>query len=185
LNGDGIINTSDLTVIGNPFPKHIGGFTNTFNYKGFELNIFFQWSYGNDIYNGNRDIFESGRLTYQNYNHFTSFDNRWSPDNQTGIFPVARGDLDGNYASTRCVEDGSFLRLKTLSFGYNFNAKLLKKLGIGRLRVYVAGNNLVTWTKYTGYDPEVSSISSSLTPGFDYSTYPRATTGSIGVNASF
>jgi TonB-linked SusC/RagA family outer membrane protein len=185
LNGDGIINTSDLTVIGNPFPKHIGGFTNNFNYKGFELNIFFQWSYGNDIYNGNRDIFESGRLTYQNYNHFASFDNRWSPDNQTGVFPVARGDYDGNYATTRCVEDGSFLRLKTLSFGYNFNAKLLKKLGLGRLRVYVAGNNLVTWTKYTGYDPEVSSISSSLTPGFDYSTYPRATTGSIGVNASF
>lgn len=184
LNGDGIINSSDLTVIGNPYPKHTGGFINNFNYKGFELNVFMQWSYGNDIYNGNRDVFESGRLVYQNMNHFATFDNRWSPDNQTGIFPIARGDFDGSYASTRCVEDGSFLRLKTVSFGYNFDSKFIKKLGLSRLRIYLAGNNLITWTKYSGYDPEVSSVNNSLTPGFDYSTYPRAKTGSIGINVT-
>jgi TonB-linked SusC/RagA family outer membrane protein len=185
LNGDGIINSSDLTVIGNPYPKHTGGFSNNFNYRGFELNIFFQWSYGNDIYNGNRDVFESGRLVYQSTNHFASFDNRWSPDNQTGIYPIARGDYDGTYTSTRCVEDGSYLRLKTVSLGYNFDQKLLKKLGLTRLRLFIAANNLVTWTKYTGYDPEVSAVSNSLTPGFDFSAYPRATTGSVGVNVSF
>jgi TonB-linked SusC/RagA family outer membrane protein len=185
LNGDGIINTSDLTVIGNPLPIHTGGISNSFTYKGLELNVFFQWSYGNDIYNGNRDVFESGRLTYQNMNHFASFNDRWSPDNQNGVYPVARGDYDGIYASTRCVEDGSFLRLKTVSLGYNFDKKLIKRVGFNNLRIFIAGNNLLTWTKYSGYDPEVSTVSSSLTPGFDFSSYPRAKTMSIGLNASF
>lgn len=185
LNGDGIINTNDLAVIGNPFPKHIGGFTNSFNYKGLELSVFFQWSYGNDIYNANRDVFESGRLGYQTMNHFASFNDRWSPDNQTGVFPIARGDLDANYASTRCVEDGSYLRLKTVSLGYTFGNKLVKKLGFEKLRVYTSAQNLYTWTKYTGYDPEVSANGSSLMPGFDFSTYPRAATVSFGVNAAF
>ncbi len=185
LNGDGIINTSDLAVIGNPFPKHIGGFNNSFSYKGIELGVFFQWSYGNDIYNGNRDVFESGRLLNQTKNHFASFNDRWSPDNQTGVFPIAKGDRDENYASTRCVEDGSYLRLKTVSLGYNFETKFIKKLGFERLKIYTSAQNLYTWTKYTGYDPEVSTGGTSLTPGFDYSTYPRAATVSVGLNATF
>jgi TonB-linked SusC/RagA family outer membrane protein len=185
LNGDKIINTSDLTTIGNPFPIHIGGFNNTITYKGFELSAFLQWSYGNDIYNGNRDIFESGRLTYKNMNHFATFANRWSPDNQTGVFPVARGDYEGNYASTRSVEDGSFLRLKMASMGYYFDKKIVKSIGLSKLKLYVSGTNLFTLTNYDGYDPEVSAIKNALIPGFDYSTYPRARTFTVGINAEF
>ena len=185
LNGDGIINTSDLAVIGNPLPKNIGGFTNTFNYKGLELSVFFQWSYGNDIYNGNRAIFESGSLTFQNVNHFASFDNRWSPDNQSGVFPIARGDLDPNVATSRCVEDGSFIRFKSASLGYYFDTKLLKKIGMSKLKFYVSALNLYTWTKYSGFDPEVSSLGNTLTSGFDFSTYPRAQTVTVGLNAAF
>jgi len=187
LNGDGIINTSDLTIIGSPLPVHTGGLSNSFNYKGIDLNVFFQWSYGNDIYNANRYVFESGRIEYSGQNKFATFADRWRPDNQDATIPVVRGDAAslGSYASTRTVEDGSFLKLKTVSLGYTLPAKLVKKIGMSKLRVYAAAQNLYTWTNYSGFDPEVSSINSALTPGFDYSTYPRASTLTVGLNAAF
>ena len=187
LNGDGIITSSDRTVIGNPNPIHTGGISNTFTYKGIDLNVFFQWSYGNDIYNGNRYMFESSKSAYQGYNKFATYVNRWSPDNLNATIPVALGEADalGNYASTRTVEDGSYLKLKTVSLGYTFPSKLMNKIGMSKLRVYAAAQNLITWTRYSGFDPEVSVLSTALTPGFDFSTYPRATTVSFGINAAF
>ncbi len=187
LNGDGIINSSDLTVIGNPQPIHTGGISNTFNYQGIDLSVFFQWSYGNDIYNANRYVFESSRITNAGSNKFASFADRWTPENTDATIPVTRGEADalGVYASTRTVEDGSYIKLKTVSIGYTLPKELINQIGMTKLRIYSAAQNLFTWTKYSGYDPEVSVLNSPLTPGFDFSTYPRASTIAFGINAEF
>lgn len=180
INGDGVLDANDETVIGNPNPDYFGGFSNNFSYKGFDLNIFFQWSYGNDIMNANRYVYEGGIV--QNRNQFASFANRWRPDNQTSNIPNNAGP---NIYSSRVVEDGSFLRLKTLQLGYNLPANWLKKSGIKSIRAYVSGQNIITWTKYSGPDPEVSIFNSALTQGFDFSAYPRARTLTAGINIIF
>lgn len=182
LNGDRIIDNNDRTVIGNPLPIHTGGFSNNFYYKGFDLNVLFQWSYGNDIYNANTWALGTGYKF--NTNQYAYYADRWSPENQDSKIPVAKGTMS-KYYSTRMVEDGSFLRLKTVSLGYNFSPALLKKAKISAIRVYVTAQNLYTWTNYSGYDPEVSVRNSALTPGFDYSAYPRARTMVFGLNATF
>lgn len=180
LNGDRIINDNDLTIIGDGTPDFIGGFSNNFKYNNFDCNIFFQFSYGNDILNANKLVFEgnSGR-TLQN--QFTSVLNRWTPDNQSNEMFVAKGGGDRIYSS-RVIEDGSYLRLKTVQVGYELPKNLMKKVNIKSLRFYLSAQNLITWTKYTGLDPEVSAYNSSLTPGFDYSVYPRAKTIIVGLN---
>jgi hypothetical protein len=97
---------------------------------------------------------------------------------------VAGGDGDKVYSS-RVIEDGSYLRLKTIQLGYTIPSGLLKRVKIQNLRFYASAQNLITWTKYTGFDPEVSAYNSSLTPGFDYSVYPRAKTMTFGLNLNF
>ena len=184
LNGDLIVNANDYTVIGNGVPKHIGGFSNNFTYKDFDLNIFFQWSYGNDILNNNRLLFVGNGVNRLTFNQYAEYANRWAPDNTGSNLPRTRGYFGGGYSSF-LVEDGSFLRLKTVSLGYNVNASVLKRLKIKAFRVYASAQNLITWTKYSGMDPEVSAYHSALTPGFDYSTYPRARTITFGANISF
>ena len=183
LNGDFIINDNDKTIIGNANPDFTGGFTNNFKYGNFDLNVFFQFSYGGQILNANRLVFEgnSGR-TLQN--HYATVLNRWTPTNPNNEMYVAKGDGDKVYSS-RVIEDGSYLRLKTLQFGYTLPSSAVKKVHINSLRMYVAAQNLITWTKYTGFDPEVSAYNSALTPGFDYSVYPRAKTITVGLNLNF
>jgi TonB-linked SusC/RagA family outer membrane protein len=181
LNNDKILNDYDRTVIGRGLPRHIGGFSNNFKYRGFDLNIFFQWSYGNDIINANRLNFEMGNKTY--LNQFESFQARWTPENTNTTMPRAGGQY-GYVYSTRIVEDGSYLRLKTAALGYTLSSKLLRKAKIRSCRIYLSAQNLLTWTKYSGSDPEVSIGYSALTPGFDYSAYPRARTLTAGVNLS-
>ena len=189
LNGDGVVNNNDFTVIGRGLPLNTGGFTNDFTYKGFDLNIFFQWSYGNDILNANRLVFEGNNLGNSGLNQYASYENRWTPDNpsntlfRAGLKGTSSGPI-GNSFSSRVVEDGSYLRLKTVSLGYNLPGHLMKKWGIRNINVYVAAQNLYTWTKYTGNDPEVSVFNSPLTPGVDYSAYPRAKTVTFGIKAS-
>ena len=179
LNGDGITNTGDYTIIGNPNPDFIGGMSNNFSYKGFDLNVFLQWSQGNDVLNANRYVFEGHGRASQNM--FASYADRWTPDNPSNEYYRAGGW--GPYAySSRVVEDGSFLRLKTVSLGYQLPAKWLNSLKIKSLRVNASAQNLYTWTKYKGYDPEVSAYNSALTPGFDWSVYPRARTITFGLN---
>ncbi len=192
LNGDGVITPADRTAIGSGFPVHTGGFTNNFRYKKFDLSIFFQWSYGNQIYNANRLVFENGSpnnsLSYMNM--YKSYVNRWSPSNQTNDMPKANsGVIPGSYYWSRCVEDGSYIRLKTLSFGYSLTPEQLgmssKRNYFKQVRFYFSTQNLFTWTNYTGFDPEVNARASALTPGFDYSVYPRANTISLGANLNF
>lgn len=181
LNMDGDVNDYDRTIIGRGFPVHVGGFTNNFHYKDFDLNIFFQWSYGNDIVNANRLIFETGNKSY--LNQYASFQSRWTPENTATTMPRAGGQVGYAY-STRIIEDGSYLRLKTVQLGYTLPEHFMRNVRIKSCRFYLATQNLYTWTKYSGSDPEVAIGYSALTPGFDYSAYPRARTITLGVNLS-
>lgn len=182
INGDGVIDSKDLTVIGNPNPDFIGGFSNNFRYKGFDLNVFFQFSYGGEVLNANRLQFEGGNGT-ATQNQFATVKNAWTLENQNNVMFRVGGQGPRAYSS-RVIEDASFVRLKTVSFGYNLPNKYLDKIKLKSLRIFAAAQNLYTWTKYSGLDPEVSTFSSALTPGFDYSVYPRAKTITFGLNVS-
>ncbi len=181
INGDGVVNTSDYTIIGSGVPMHTGGINNQFSYKGIELNVFLQWSYGNDILNANRIIFEGNALGRNNLNQFASYTDRWTDANQSSKNFRTNGFWGGAYSS-RYVEDGSFIRLKTISLAYHLQEKWTKKMNIKKMKVYISTQNIYTLTNYSGFDPEVNSFSSALTPGFDYSTYPRAKTIVIGLD---
>jgi len=213
LNGDGKIDlTNDVTVIGHALPKFIGGLNQTFNYKNFDMSVFVNFSYGNQVYNDNKAEFTS---EYENGgNMLAIFNNRWhitDPNtgqyleralNSTtviGVSPDKLNAINGNanywipvtgveYTDPQsfAVEDGSFIRLNNVTLGYTFPKALLGKLKLTNLRFYVTGNNLGTITGYSGYDPEASTRRSSpLTPGVDYSAYPRSRTLLFGVNLSF
>lgn len=183
INGDGLVNLKDRTIIGDPNPSAIGGFSNNFRYKGFDLNVFFQWSYGNDVLNANRIEFEGGSGR-SNLNQFAVLENRWTPENQSNYYfrTLGRGP---NVYSSRIVEDASYLRLKTVSLGYNLPAQFINKIKLKQLRIYTSAQNLVTWSNYSGLDPDVSVRQSALTPGFDWSAYPTARTITFGLNANF
>lgn len=184
INDDGIIDNNDMTFIGRGTPIHIGGFNNTFEYNGFDLSVFFQWSYGSNIMNANKLIFETGRNT-RDLNRFASYANRWSFENQDSDIPSISASSTNNLVSSRVIEDGSFLRLKTLSLGYKFDTKLLQRIKVNSARVYVSAENLKTWTKYSGYDPEVSVRNSAITPSLDFSSYPRAFSLNTGLVVNF
>ncbi|QEC54374.1 TonB-dependent receptor [Flavisolibacter ginsenosidimutans] len=190
INHDGKINADDRVVIGNGYPLHTGGWSNSLRYKNFDVNIFLQWSYGNSVIDANRIWFATGMGIQQRgsfipaQNTFAEFANRWTAANQDTDIPKLNRVAAGVYSS-QFVEDGSFLRLKTINIGYNLPAKLLLRHKIKGLRVYVATSNIYTWTKYKGYDPELSAYQTALTPGLDYSTYPRPFTIVGGLNLSF
>lgn len=185
LNGDGVVDSNDRTIIGRGLPVHTGGLTNDFTYKGIDLSIFFQWSYGNDIMNANRLFFESSNNRSRELNQYASYTNRWTADNPTSDIPAATNSSSNRVISSRIIEDGSFLRLKNVTIGYTFPSQMTKKWKIDKARIYVAAQNLWTWTGYSGYDPEVSVRNSALTPGLDYSSYPRAYSVSFGVSLGF
>jgi len=185
LNKDGIINDYDLTFIGRGQPVHTGGFSNSFTYKGLALNVFFQWSYGNDIYNANRLALEGNSNGRANVNQFASYENRWTPENQTNENYRTRGQGPIGFYSSKNVEDGSYLRLKTLSLDYSIPSAIIEKLKIKNLTISAAAQNVLTWTKYSGMDPEVSVLNQVLAPGFDFSSYPQARTITFGLKAVF
>jgi TonB-linked SusC/RagA family outer membrane protein len=185
LNGDGVINDQDRSIIGNPNPKLFAGVTNNFSYKGVEVSVFFQGSFGNDVYNQTRQVIESQS---DPYNQSTRVLNHWTPTNtNTDIPRPVRNDPNGNNRfSNRWLEDGSYVRLKNLTVAYNFPTTLTKHAAIQNLRLYVTGQNLITWTNYLGYDPEVSADPFSSTSfGRDYGVYPQSRTYTIGLNANF
>lgn len=180
INGDLIVNSEDRTVIGNPLPKHIGGFNNDFRYKNFSLNIFFQWSYGGELFNANRLYFEGGYNIRPLQNQFASYENRWTPENQTNeMFRAGLGGSESGAGpngvySSMTIEDGSFLRLKTIALEYKISSELVKKINIKGISIGISAQNIYTWSAYSGVDPEVSVRNSIMTPGFDFSSYPRS-----------
>ncbi len=143
INDDGFIDANDQTVIGSPIPQHIGGFSNNFRYKRFDLNVFFQWSYGNDLLNANKIVF-NGAERRANVNMLAEYANRWTPDNTSSLLPVA-GGYGPNFYSTRNIEDGSFLRLKTVALGYNPATRGAEETENKKeVRAYLSAQNLVT-----------------------------------------
>ncbi len=186
LNGDGIVDDNDLTVIGRGQPIHTGGFNNNLRYKGFSLNLFFQWSYGNNIYNANRLALEGNSNGRALVNQFASYVNRWSPENPTNENYRTRGQGPIGFYSSKQVEDGSYLRLKTVSLDYSLPKDWIRKAYLKDLTLTIAAQNLLTWSNYSGLDPEVSILDSPvLSPGFDFSGYPQVKTISFGIKAGF
>ena len=182
ISGNGTIGTEDRTVIGCAQPKFTYGFTNDFSYKGVTLSIFFQGSYGNDIFNASR-IETEGMVDFRNQS--TAVLRRWKRPGMVTDIPRV-GNADNIKNSTRFVEDGSFLRLKNVTLSYSFPKKLIKKASISDLQFYVTAQNLLTFTKYSGYDPEVNAYGSSGTElGVDFGTYPQAKAFIFGVNIQF
>lgn len=185
LNGDMDITDADRKIIGQGFPIHTGGFSNRVTYKGFDINAFLQWSYGNKIFNANRIEFEENQLNRKDVNQYATVLQRWTPNNPSNTYFRAGGNGTLRAYSTRNLEDGSFLRLKTLSIGYSIPAAIVKKLNIQGARIGFAGQNLITWTKYSGMDPEVSTRDSNLTPGYDYCAYPQVKTFVFDISINF
>lgn len=186
LNGDGVIDGYDQTIIGRGQPKAIGGFSNRFSYGNFALNIFFQWSLGNDKYNANKLDMLYPTNNPRERNMMAEYANRWSPENPNSDIP--KSHMWGNfmtYYSTAVVEDGSYLRLKTASLTYNVPARIMKKISLSSASVTLSGNNLITWTNYTGLDPESSSFGQTLTPGYDFGAYPRSRTINLSIKLGF
>jgi hypothetical protein len=180
LNGDKKIDDKDRKIIGSAQPKFSGGISNTFSYKGIDLTIFLQGVYGNKILNANR--FE---LEYLNgtTNQDRDMLDRWTPTHTNTDIPRAATTRPANRISTRQIEDGSYLRLKNVQLGYNLPDAWLKAAKIHSVRVYVTAQNLLTWTKYSGYDPEVNRFGQdNRSQGFDYASYPTAKTFLFGLN---
>ena len=186
VNGDGIINENDRTVIGNPHPDFTFGFTNTFKYKGFDLSLFLQGSVGNDVMNLTRRSGTSNSGLY--LNQLDEALNYWTPDNTNTTIPRPIGS-SGNTnleISDRYVEDGSYLRIQNVTIGYNLPQNLISKVKISRLRIYASAQNLLTFTDYTGYDPEIGAFNQSvLLTGIDNGRFPSPRTYSIGLNLEF
>lgn len=183
-NGDGVVNDQDMVVIGNPLPIHTGGFNNNFIYKGFTLNVFFQWSYGNDVFNANRIMFD-GNYAGKNINQFKSYTDHWTPENTESVNFRPGGQGPRGVYSSRTVEDASFLRLKTVQLSYDLPRRVIGRLGVDQFRIFVSGQNLYTWSNYSGLDPEVSTRHTALTPGYDYSAYARNKVFTAGINITF
>jgi TonB-linked SusC/RagA family outer membrane protein len=217
LNNDGKIDASDRTTIGNPLPKFTFGFGNTFNYKGFDLTIFLQGSVGNKVFNAlGRELSSMGYWTNQLrsamdyaklvaidpnktypiqvgdrtiYNWFEDADNVMVSNPNTMMSRAGQGlPYNNTRISTKYIEDGSYLRINNIALGYTIPANLVKKVGLNSVRLYCNIQNLYTFTKYTGFDPEVGvnpQDATSYTFGFDMGRYPSPRTVSFGANISF
>ncbi len=203
INGDNKIDANDLTVIGNANPKTTGGFVLNANAYGFDLSAAFNYSIGNDVYNANKVEFSTSipNGQYRNLDTEMADGTRWTNfDPNTGQLvtdPAALTALNANTTmwspympryvfSDWAVEDGSFLRLNTLSLGYTTPNDLTSALGVSKLRFYLTASNVFVWTKYTGQDPEASTRRNTpLTPGVDYSAYPRSRQLIFGLNLNF
>lgn len=186
VNGDGVIDPKDKTVIGNPHPDFTFGFTNNFRYKNFDLSIFLQGSVGNDVMNLTRRAGTSNSLLFQN--QLTEALDYWTPTNTDTNIPRPIGSTS-NYnveISDRYVEDGSYLRIQNLTLGYTLPQSLVSKAKISRLKVYGSVQNLFTFTNYSGYDPEIGSFNQNvLLSGIDNGRYPSPRIYSLGINLEF
>ncbi|GHN02321.1 SusC/RagA family TonB-linked outer membrane protein [Cytophagales bacterium WSM2-2] len=194
------VDDSDRRPLGSANPTFFGGFNNQFTYKHFDLSIYVNFQYGNKVLNANKLEFTSGYTT--NSNLLTIMNDRWRNVNAEGTVvtdPATLAAMNANakiwspltgassfYVNSWAVEDGSFIRINNITLGYSFPAMKINKLKISKLRLYATANNVAVFTKYTGYDPEVNTRRGTpITPGVDYSAYPRSHNYIFGVNVSF
>jgi TonB-linked SusC/RagA family outer membrane protein len=199
---DNEINENDKTVIGNALPDFYGGLNNTFSYKNFDLSVFFTFSYGNDVLNATKltnsksGVKNHSTLAINNRSHrWTTIDAKGNKVTEpTALAELNRGktiasqedmQVGDTYIHSWAVEDGSYIKLSNVTLGYTFPKTITKKLRIKSLRLYATATNLYTWTNYTGYDPEVSTHGSGLTPGVDFGAYPRSRSFVFGLNLKF
>lgn len=204
LDGNGYVSAtgdSDRTIIGHTAPKFTGGLNQQFTYKNWDASLFLNFSFGNDVYNANNIELTNGYTN--NSNMFSIMRDRWKTVNAAGVLVTDPTELAAMNANAKiwqpmngsgeaafvthswAVEDGSFLRINNLTIGYSIPLKTLVKWGISKFRIYITGNNLAVFTKYSGYDPEVSVKNNGLTPGLDYSAYPKSRSIIFGLNVGF
>jgi TonB-linked SusC/RagA family outer membrane protein len=188
VDGDGAITEADRTIIGNPNPDFTFGLTNSFTYKNFDLNIFFQGSQGGEIFNMTNVQLNNGDAnTTRDY-----FNSAWTSSNTDTDTPRV-GNNSNREISSRFVEDGSYIRLKNVALGYNLPSSITDRLNIGSLRVAVSAQNLLTFTNYSGLDPEVNyfgasgnnNTSSNTVQGFDFGNYPTVKSVNFSLNVKF
>ncbi len=179
-NQDGVVNDDDKVYIGNPTPDVVYGFTGNFQFKNFDLNLFFQGVYGNEIFNA------SVRYDKIGGNRPASILNRWTGEGSSNFEPrVSLTDPNQNTrVSDRFIEDGSFLRLKNIQLGYTLPSSFLEKINFEKFRIYISGQNLLTYTNYSGFDPEVGATG-PLDIGIDRGFYPQAKTILGGLQITF
>lgn len=198
---DLIISEDDKQIIGDINPLFTGGFSLSGRVYGFDVAANFNFSYGNDVYNANKIEFtQTSKYKYRNMTSEMAEGNRWTnlrPDGTISNDPAELAAMNANTTmwspltrqmvlSDWAVEDGSYLRMSTLTVGYTVPTKLVSRYRISNLRFYVTGSNLFCWTNYSGYDPEVSSMRrTNLTPGIDYSAYPKSRQVIFGLNLNF
>jgi TonB-linked SusC/RagA family outer membrane protein len=194
---DGKITDLDRTIIGNSNPKFAGGFNNTVTYKEFDLSAFVNFTVGNNIYNAN--VLNNAALSQEYKNSLARFTDRWMTIDANGqrvtdpaaLEALNKGKTVPSYIGmvsdrpySTLVEDGSFLRINNISLGYTLPKLVLRKAKISNARIYVTAYNLHVFSKYTGYDPEVSVVNNALTPSVDFNAYPRARSFVAGINLS-
>ena len=182
INGDGKITPDDRTSIGNGYPDFYGGITNRFQFYGVDFSFLLQFSAGNDVYNAMRVFLTQSRNELTNM--LAEVGDRWKPTNASNKVPSATGYIPYDISS-RFIEDASFLRLKNITLGYTLPEKWTRKIWVNKLRLYVSAQNLFCLTKYSGFDPEVSMLSSPLTPGFDWGAYPKSRVFTMGLDIQF
>ncbi|MVN21342.1 SusC/RagA family TonB-linked outer membrane protein [Mucilaginibacter arboris] len=209
INGDGVITTADRTVLGNTIPKVTGGLNQQFTFKHFDFSAFVNFQAGSKVLNANKIEFSNGYTS--NTNLLAAEANRWrtidgngnqveyiSGGYAVGIAPDALAALNANaktsipvtgssafYSTSNNLEDASFIRINNLTLGYTINPAFLRRIKVSKLRVYATANNVAIITSYSGYDPDVSTRrATGVTPGVDYSAYPRSRTYLLGVNLS-
>ena len=185
LNGDGKIDSKDVTAIGNPNPKFTYGMTNTVNWKGIDLSVFVYGSYGAKIFNYARRQTEGLRNQYNN--QLADVLDRYSSSNPNGTLPRYNQWHNNNFrVSDRFIESGSFFRIQNISLGYNLPKKIIGKAKLSNAKIYASVSNLKTFTKYSGYDPELGAINSSVTlMNIDNGHYPNPRSFTVGVNLEF
>jgi hypothetical protein len=186
VDGNGVFNSNDQELLGNALPSFVGGLDNTVSFLGgFDFRMFFQFSQGNTLLNYTKSFSEGMNGVFGQTQGVL---NRWTPTNtNTNVPRAVWGDPNANRRiSTRFLEDGSYVRLKTISLGYNLPKSIVQKIKLDKVRIYVQGANLWTSTKYSGLDPEVNTFNTSNTSlGTDFLTFPQPRTYTIGVNIGF
>ena len=186
LNNNGLLDAGDRAFVGNPHPKFIGGMDNTFSYKNLSLSVFMNFATGNKLYNTARNLFSRGVPFVQNFAEAADF---WTPDNPNATSPrPSQGGTTttlATLASTRFLEDASFLRVKNVALTYDLPGKIFETSFISSAQFTLSATNLLTFTKYTGLDPEASSRESLLSAGIDYTPYPNTKQYNLGVKIGF
>lgn len=184
LDNSGNLSDGDKTIIGHASPDFTYGLTNSFNYKGFTFSFFFQGVQGNQILNASRIVTEG---MYYPVNQLATVLTRWEkPGDITNMPKSDPGNLNHNSdVSSRYIEDGSYLRLKSTTVGYDLPKSISNMLKTEKLHIYITAENLLTFTKYSGYDPEVSAYGVGLSQGVDFGSYPQSRSFLFGLNVNF